>query len=83
MLILDETTKVVIDSSSKGNQRKFYNNGIWIKLNNDKCSEGLAEDFVFMTFLMYNMRVHNLSIGMKFIMVATQEICIIGRILFL
>lgn len=46
MLILDETTKVVIDSSSKGNQRKFYNNGIWIKLNNDKCSEGLAEDFV-------------------------------------
>lgn len=46
MLILDETTKVVIDSSSKGNQRKFYNNGIWIKLDNDKCSEGLAEDFV-------------------------------------
>lgn len=46
MLILDETTKVVIDSSSNGNQRKFYNNGIWIKLDNDKCSEGLAEDFV-------------------------------------
>lgn len=46
MLILDEATKVVIDSSSKGNQRKFYNNGIWIKLDNDKCSEGLAEDFV-------------------------------------
>ena len=46
MLILYETTKVVIDSSSKGNQRKFYNNGIWIKLDNDKCSEGLAEDFV-------------------------------------
>lgn len=46
MLILDESTKVLINSSSKGNQKKFYNNGIWIKLDNEKCSEGLAEEFV-------------------------------------
>lgn len=46
MLVLDDRTKVVVNSSSKGNQVKFYNNGMWIKLDNLRCSEGLAEDFV-------------------------------------
>lgn len=46
MFNLDGVTQVVVDSSSKGNQRKFYHNGYWIKLDNQGCSEGLAEDFV-------------------------------------
>lgn len=46
MIVLDDLTKVSVNSSSKGNQKKFYKNGFWVKLDNDKCSEGLAEDFV-------------------------------------
>lgn len=46
MLCLDNLTKVTTDSSSKGNQCKFYYNGYWIKLDNPECHEGLAEDFV-------------------------------------
>lgn len=46
MLELNDCTKVIINSSSKGNQKKFYNNGVWIKLDNENCYEGLAEEFV-------------------------------------
>lgn len=46
MIVLDDTTSVIVDSSSKGNQRKFYSNGVWIKLDSENCSEGLAEEFV-------------------------------------
>lgn len=46
MLNLDSVAVVTTDSSSKGNQRKFYYNGYWIKLDSQNCSEGLAEDFV-------------------------------------
>ena len=46
MIVLDNISQVRINSSSKGNQKKFYNNGYWIKLDNENCYEGLAEDFV-------------------------------------
>lgn len=46
MLVLDDYRKILSDSSSKGNQRKFYVNGNWIKLDNEYCYEGLAEHFV-------------------------------------
>lgn len=34
------------ESLSKGNQLKFYKNGYWFKVDNMKCYEGLAEDFI-------------------------------------
>lgn len=46
MINVDSFEVVMSESSSKGNQIKFYNNGYWIKLDNDKCHEGLAEEFV-------------------------------------
>lgn len=46
MINLDGFNTVISESSSKGNQRKFYQNGYWIKLDNDRCNEGLAEEFV-------------------------------------
>ena len=48
VVMIDLTTYEVIksESSSKGNQLKFYNNGYWIKLDSHNCYEGLAEDFV-------------------------------------
>lgn len=46
MIVLDNITEVQVDSSSKGNQRKFYSNGVWIKLDSQNCYEGLAENFV-------------------------------------
>lgn len=46
MINLDGFKTVISESSSKGNQRKFYHNGYWIKLDNDRCNEGLAEEFV-------------------------------------
>lgn len=46
MIVLDNINHVRVNSSSKGNQKKFYNNGYWIKLDNENCYEGLAEDFV-------------------------------------
>lgn len=45
MICLDNATKVTINSSSKGNQRKFFYNDYWIKLDNPGCCEGLAESF--------------------------------------
>lgn len=46
MLLLDDCRKLLSDSYSKGNQRKFYLNGNWIKLDSENCYEGLAEHFV-------------------------------------
>lgn len=46
MINLDGFKTIISESSSKGNQRKFYQNGYWIKLDNDRCNEGLAEEFV-------------------------------------
>ncbi len=45
MINIDNTYKQIQnESSSKGNQIKFYKDGIWFKLDNDRCSEGLAEE---------------------------------------
>ena len=46
MINIDEFSTTISESSSKGNQRKFYHNDYWIKLDNDRCNEGLAEEFV-------------------------------------
>lgn len=46
MFSLDTATQVTINSSSKGNQRKFFHDGYWVKLDNQNCYEGLAENFV-------------------------------------
>lgn len=46
MIILDSYKSVVSEGTSKGNQLKLYNDGYWIKLDNNRCSEGLAEEFV-------------------------------------
>ena len=46
MINLDGFNTVISESSSKGNQLKFYYQGYWIKLDNDRCYEGLAEEFV-------------------------------------
>lgn len=46
MLVVDGFDTVLSESSSRGNQHKFYRDGYWVKLDNQNCSEGLAEDFV-------------------------------------
>lgn len=46
MFDLSSAIPVQNESSSKGNQLKFYYQGYWIKLDNDRCYEGLAEEFV-------------------------------------
>lgn len=46
MINIDAYSVVMSESSSKGNQRKFYKDGYWVKLDNEKCNEGLAEEFV-------------------------------------
>lgn len=46
MIEVDAFKMVLNESSSKGNQVKFYNQGYWYKIDNDRCCEGLAEDFV-------------------------------------
>lgn len=46
MINIDFMQTVKSESSSKGNQLKFYHNGVWVKLDNPNCYEGLAEDFV-------------------------------------
>ena len=46
MISIDDFHTVKSESSSKGNQHKFYSNGYWVKLDNYRCSEGLAEEFV-------------------------------------
>ena len=46
MIIVDSFQSVVSEGTSKGNQLKFYKDGYWIKLDNPRCFEGLAEDFV-------------------------------------
>ena len=46
MFDLSSVIPVQNESSSKGNQLKFYHQGYWIKLDNDRCYEGLAEEFV-------------------------------------
>lgn len=45
MIIIDDTFQSIkSESSSKGNQTKFYKDGYWFKLDNDRCHEGLAEE---------------------------------------
>lgn len=46
MVVIDDFATVASECSSKGNQHKFYINGYWVKLDNENCSEGLAEEFV-------------------------------------
>lgn len=46
MLDVDGFREVLSESTSKGNQLKFYKNDYWVKIDNSNCSEGLAEDFV-------------------------------------
>lgn len=46
MLNLNNVSRAFVDSSSKGNQSKFFYNGHWIKLDSQNCCEGLAENFV-------------------------------------
>lgn len=46
MVNIDYLQSVQSESSSKGNQLKFYNKGLWVKLDNPRCCEGLAEEFV-------------------------------------
>lgn len=46
MLDLSDLEHIKFGGLSKGNQIKFYHNGYWIKLDNQYCSEGLAEEFV-------------------------------------
>lgn len=46
MVVLDDYEVVKSQSSSRGNQQKFYKDGTWIKLDHSRCHEGLAEDFV-------------------------------------
>ena len=46
MIVLDNEKEILTEGTSNGNQTKFYKNGYWIKLDNQGCSEGLAEEFV-------------------------------------
>lgn len=46
MISVDSFQEVLNESSSKGNQHKFYKDGIWVKVDNQFCFEGLAEEFV-------------------------------------
>lgn len=46
MINVDSFKQVLNESSSKGNQLKFYQDGYWVKIDNDRCYEGLAEDFI-------------------------------------
>ena len=48
MVDLDSYNVLVSQGSSRGNQPKFYKDGTWVKLDNYKCHEGLAEEFVSM-----------------------------------
>jgi hypothetical protein len=48
MICVDSYRVIQSESSSKGNQIKFYSNGYWVKLDNDRCYEGLAEHFTSM-----------------------------------
>ncbi len=46
MLSVDSFQEVLNEGTSRGNQLKFYKDGVWTKLDNYGCSEGLAEEFV-------------------------------------
>lgn len=46
MLDISNFQTTVSESSSKGNQTKFYNEGYWYKLDSYNCQQGLAENFV-------------------------------------
>lgn len=43
MLSVETTDVIVSESSSRGNQTKFYRDGCWVKLDNH--IEGMAEEF--------------------------------------
>lgn len=46
LIVVDSFSEVINESSSKGNQLKFYKNGVWAKIDNMHCYEGLAEEFI-------------------------------------
>lgn len=46
MIHLDDSFRIEMASSSRGDQRKFYKDGYWVKLDNEGYFEGLAEEFV-------------------------------------
>lgn len=46
MINVDSFKETLNESSSKGNQQKFYKDGVWVKIDNNGCFEGLAEEFV-------------------------------------
>lgn len=46
MISVDSFKEVLNESSSKGNQHKFYKRGMWVKIDNQFCYEGLAEEFI-------------------------------------
>lgn len=46
MIRVDSFTEALCEGTSKGNQYKFYKDGIWVKFDNQNCYEGLAEEFV-------------------------------------
>ncbi len=49
MIVIDNTFEVrESESSSKGNQIKFYKQGYWFKLDNDRCYEGLSEEIAYL-----------------------------------
>lgn len=45
MIVLDDFEQIKSQHGTRGNQMKFYNDGMWYKLDNLKCNEGLAEEF--------------------------------------
>lgn len=45
MISVDSFQEILSESSSRGNQHKFYSNGYWYKIDNPYCYEGLAEEF--------------------------------------
>ena len=46
MINFDNLQQIQSESSSKGNQLKFYNNSLWYKLDSPYCYQGLAEEFI-------------------------------------
>lgn len=46
MFCVDSFQEILNEGSSKGNQQKFYKEGVWVKVDNRGCSEGLSEEFI-------------------------------------
>lgn len=46
MIRVEDKYTIKTETSSRGNQKKFYKDGVWVKIDNERHSEGLAEEFV-------------------------------------